>query len=276
MGSEINKSMKTILLEIINNDTTHNKSATRYLYRTNPELWQQILNATEFLPSAAKPKQRIWHVINDVWAIPRCPIEGIELKWWENRYLTTSSPSARIKLQHQRGDFVNGHTPENNEKRRQGNLAAVKRGRKYRSKETYTELQQERNVQTCIERYGVSNGSKSKQAREKIYQANIKRGATPRDQRSLRRIYYDAVWKFTEESWKNHFDQINPHRINRSENALDHIYSIQQGFRDHIPPYIIGHWTNLRILPLVENSIKGMRCDKSQNELFDDFFACIN
>lgn len=264
-----------MLLQIIDNDTTYNKSATRYLYRTHPELWQKILNATDFLPPVAKPKQRIWHVINDVWAVPKCPIEGVDLKWWDNRYLTTSSPSAKIKLQHQRGDFVNGHTPENNEKRRQGNLEAVNRGRKYRSKETYTELQKQRTIKTCLERYRVQNGSQSTESRNKVSEARIKNGATPKHLRSLRRMYYDVVWKFTEESWKKHFDQINPMRMPRSENALDHIYSIQQGFRDNIPPYIIGHWTNLRILPMVENSIKGMRCDKSQNKLFEDFFACV-
>lgn len=267
--------MKDILLQLISNDATPNKSATRYLYRSNPDLWKQILDLTTFLSNDAKPKQRIWHVINEVDNIPRCPIENVELKWCENRYLTTSSCSARIKLQHQRGDFVNGYTPENNEKRRQGNLKAVANGRKYRLKETYTETLKEKSKQTCLERYGVENGSQTKESREKISNARIKNGATPKHLRSLRRLYYDAVWKVTEEHWKLHFDKINPQRLNRSNNALDHIYSIQQGFKDNIPPYIIGHWTNLRVIALVENSIKGMRCDKTQGELFNNFFKNI-
>jgi hypothetical protein len=178
-------------------------------------------------------------------------------------------------LQHQRGDFVNGHTPENNEKRKQGNLKAVVRGRKYRSKETYTEFQKEKSKQTCIGRYGVKNGSQTKESREKISDSRIRNGATPKHLRSLRRIYYDAVWKITEESWRDHFDAINPERQNRTYNALDHIYSIQQGFRDSIPPYIIGHWTNLRVISLSENGIKGMRCDKTKEELFEDFELAI-
>ena len=89
----------------------------------------------------------------------------------------------------------------------------------------------------------------------------------------MRRVYYDAVWKFTEESWKAQFDQINPTRLNRTHNALDHIYSIQQGFRDCIPPFIIGHYSNLRVISLSENGIKGMRCDKTKEELFGDFNA---
>ena len=109
--------------------------------------------------------------------------------------------------------------------------------------------------------------------KEKIYQKAVSRGCTRREERSDRRIYYDAVWKFTEESWRNHFDDINPTRLNRSHNSLDHIYSIQQGFRDCIPPYIIGHYTNLRVISLSENGIKGMRCDKTREELFEDCFG---
>ena len=51
--------MKNILLEIINNDNSYNKSATRYLYKSHPDLWQKILEQTNFLPYNAKPKQRI-------------------------------------------------------------------------------------------------------------------------------------------------------------------------------------------------------------------------
>lgn len=264
--------MKNILQQILTNDTSYNKSASRYLYKTHPDLWQQVIKITSFLPNSALPKQRIWHVLNDVWSIPTCPITGQQVKWWENRYLKTFDRSSKTQWQHARGDFIDLYSEEKNEKRRISNLDAVKKGRKYRTKETYTEQQKQRNRQTCLERYGVPNGGQSEEAREKVSYARIKNGATPRHLRSLRRIYYDAVWRFTEQNWRDHFDEINPKRISRSKNALDHVYSIQQGFRDNIPPYIIGHWTNLRVIPMVENSIKGMRCDKNQQELFEDFF----
>ena len=267
--------MKSILLEIINNDTSYNKSASRYLYRSHPDLWEHVLERTSFLPVTALPKQRIWHILNEQWSIPVCPITGCQVKWQENRYLTTSNRSAKTKLQHFRGDFTDLYSTEKNERRRVSNLAAVARGRKYRTKNTYTESQKQKSVQTCLERYGVSNGSQSRSAREKVSDARIKNGATPKHLRSFKRLYYDAVWQVTEENWKLYFDKINPQRLDRSSNALDHIYSIQQGFKDGIPPYIIGHWTNLRVIPLVENSIKGMRCDKTPTELFEDFFNNI-
>jgi hypothetical protein len=93
--------------------------------------------------------------------------------------------------------------------------------------------------------------------------------------RSFRQLYYDKVVYFTKVSWREHFDKINPSRVNRSEMDLDHVYSIQQGFRDNIPPYIIGHWTNLRMLEKKKNYSKGMRCDKTVEQLFDDFFSNI-
>jgi len=264
--------MKNILLELIANDKSYNKSVTRYLYKSHPDIWEQIIKKTNFLPNDALPKQRVWHILNDVWEIPKCPIEGVDLRWNEKNYLETSSRTARIKRQHLRGDFVNSFTDEINEKRRQGNLKAVRTGRKYRSKETYTEEQKEKQRQTFLQIYGVDNPSKHIDIKKKISDAQIKKGATPKHLRSLRQLYYDRVTYFTRESWREHFNKINPDRLNRSEVDLDHIYSIQQGFRDSIPAYIIGHWTNLRMLNKRENYSKGMRCDKTKEDLFEDFF----
>ena len=265
--------MKNILLNIIDNDTSYNKSATRYLYKTHPELWADILNATSFLPATSKPKQRIWHIVNNIYEIPLCPVTNQPVKWHENRYLEALNPRASMLLQHKRGDFANGHSPEINAKRSKTNKATANRGRKYRDPKTYTTADREKSKQTWLKKYGVDNPSKDKAVQEKIYQKAVERGCTPREERSLRRIYYDAVWRITEENWRDHFDDINPTRLNRSHNALDHIYSIQQGFRESIPPYIIGHYTNLRVIGLSENGIKGMRCDKSRDQLFDDFFG---
>jgi len=269
--------MKNILSNIIDNDTSYNKSATRYLYKTHPDLWLQILEKTSFLPDTALAKQRVWHILNDIWEIPTCPVTGQQVKWWENRYLKTSNRSAKTQWQHKRGVFANLYSEEINQKRAASNRKTFAAG--LRKKPILTDdvkrLRAEKIEKTNLERYGVPNGSQSRIARQKVSNARIRNGATPRHLRSLRRLYYDAVWQFTEQSWKHHFDQINPTRIDRSQNALDHIYSIQQGFRDNIPPYILGHWTNLRIITLSENSLKGMRCDKTQDSLFEDFFQNI-
>ena len=276
--------MKDILLDIINNDTSYNKSATKMLKRTHPELWDEIMYATSFLPYEAKPKQRIWHILNDTYKIPVCPETGIEVKWHENRYLTYSSFNASRKdVAKKLSKSIAG----NNHWRKQDPNKSKKANNKFTNNfeagnhkpwEDRNRNQKEyakKSKQTCLEKYGVENGSQTKEARDKGSDARIRNGATPKHLRSLRRLYYDAVWRFTEKSWRNHFDKINPARLRRSDNALDHIYSIQQGFRDSIPPYIIGHWTNLRVIGLVDNSIKGMRCDKTKEELFEDFELVI-
>ena len=264
--------MKDILLKHINNDISYNKSFTRYMYKTHPDLWKQVLNKTTFLPDTAKPRQRVWHIVNEIWKRPTCPITNEITKWGDHSYATYSSRSAKATHLNLTGKLKN-----------RGKDVDAKRRKTYNKRYAAGEIikVEDRNIdyvkgvettkQTCMAKYGVTNGSKTLEARKKISDSHIKNGATPLHLRSSRRIYYDAVWLVTEQSWKDSFDKINPERINRSENALDHIYSIQQGFRDNIDPNIIGHWTNLRIITLSENSIKGMRCDKSKIRLLEDY-----
>ena len=277
--------MKDTLICLIENDSTYNKSVTRYLYKTHPELWEQIVAATNFLPETALAKQRCWHIINEVYVRPTCPVTGEFLRWREKKYAPYSTMEAKNKAIGQvlrnatKGDkHWRRKNPEKsklaNEKFTNGYIGGQHKPLSQRDRDYVAFAQKTK--QTCLTRYGVSNGSQSLTGRKNNSDAQIASGrATPLHLRSLRKIYYDAVWQVTKQSWKDNFDDINPQRINRSKNALDHIYSVQQGFRDNIPPYIIGHWTNLRIISLSENSAKGMRCDKSQEQLFDDFFRVL-
>ena len=193
--------MKNILLDIIDNDLSYNKSATRYLYKTHPNLWTDIINATAFLPVTAKPKQRIWHIVNNIYEIPLCPVTNQPVKWHENRYLEALNPRASMLLQHKRGDFAHGHSPEINAKRSKTNKATANRGRKYRDLKTYTTADRKKFKQTCLEKYGVDNPSKNKEVQEKIddltseikgYESLIKMHAssTPKD---IVEEGYDAV-----------------------------------------------------------------------------------
>ena len=268
--------MKDILEKLIETDTSYNKSVTRYLHKTHPELWKEILILTDFLPERAKPKQRVWHILKDVWQIPRCPVTGEIVKWCEHRYLTTKNHKARRQLQEIRGDFKNSHAPEINEKRRQSNLKAVHEGRKYRNKASYTNSQKRKMKETFIKNYGVDNPSKHPDIKRKISEARIENGATPRALRTDRKLYHEAVWRFTEQSWREFFHEINPQRLNRSEMALDHIFSVQEGFNQGVPPCWLGLWTYLRLITLVENSKKGMACDKTLDQLIGDATLSLN
>lgn len=261
--------MKHIVLALINNDKSCNKSATRYLYKTHPDLWYSILKITSFLPDTAKPKQRVWHIINQVYERPKCPITGEYLSWYENRYFIASSASARTTLLNRSGK-LNNHTPAANEKRRISNIKVIQNGRKPRSQASEREKQNRKS--TVLKKYGVSNPSKHSSIRKKISDSAVKNGATPVPLRKLRDIYYARVKQVTKENWIQNFDIINPHHLNRGDWHLDHVFSQQEGFRNNIPPYIIGHWTNLRLITPTENILKGMKCSKSKDQLFEDFF----
>lgn len=264
--------MKDILLTIINNDKSYNKSATKMLKKTHPQLWANIILATQFLPNTALPKQRIWHILNDVWDIPKCPTTAEDLKWREKKYATFSSHSAKASYQNKLGIY-NNHNIETNIKRSNTVKDNYRSGKHIKVKDR--NINRSDNVaktkETCLLKYGVTNAAKHPEFSKKISDALIALGATPKELRNARRLYQDAVIKFTKQNWIAQFDNINPNRLDRSVYHLDHIYSIHQGFKDNIPPYIIGHWTNLRLIPATENCSKGKRCDKTQKQLFEDF-----
>ena len=267
--------MKTTLISIIENDNSYNKNATRTLKRTHPVLWQEILDATYFLPKEAKPKQRIWHILNDVYERPTCPETGEYVKWWENRYLKTSSVSASTSRRNRLG-LNNNQTTEAKEKRanslREGFASGRIKPKQWTPEESAARYKKIRSA--TEEKYGVYSTLLIPEVREKQYQSKVNKGIiTPREKRSKRQLYYDAVVRLTKISWNLHFDKINPNRLNRSEWDLDHIYSIQEGFKQGIPPYIIAHWTNLRMLEPSKNYSKGMRCDKTKEQLFEDVFS---
>jgi hypothetical protein len=267
--------MKNTLKNIIENDTSYNKSATRYLYKTHPELWLEIKSKTEFLPEDAKPKQRVWHILNEVYYRPTCPITGEYVKWWENRYLETISPEAAIELSKKLKRNVNTPSLERNERRRQSILEGFKSGKIKPKKWTKEEskARYEKIKQATLDKYGVHSTLLLPEVRKKQYETRVRKGITiPKEKRPARQLYYDAVARLTKISWNEHFDKINPNRLDRSKWDLDHIFSIQAGFRKGIPPYIIAHWTNLRMLEPSKNYSKGMRCDKTEDQLFEDVF----
>lgn len=270
--------MKNTIKQIIESDTSYNKSATRYLYKSHPELWQQILSVTAFLPTDAKPKQRVWHILNDVYTRPVCPITGKNVRWCENRYLGTFNRSAKSRYLHKSGVYDHIYSDDLVRKRKNAVQESFKSGKAKPHKWTQEEINSryEKIKETMLKKYGVVSNLVLKENKEKEYQTKVKKGLiTPKEHRSLRSIYYAEVKKITTENWIKHFDKINPKQLNRSKFNLDHVFSIQEGFRKSIPPYIIGHWTNLQMLPPSENSSKGMRCDKSHEQLLEDFFNNI-
>lgn len=271
--------MKNILENLIASDASYNKSVTRYLYKTHPELWEQIVEATSFLPKNAKPKQRVWHILNDKYSIEICPITSEPLRWNEKDYRRFSSVEAKNKgigeivSKATTGNHWRQHDPDKSKKANEKFSNGFRNGEhkpwEDRDRDYISSLAAAR--KTWMEKYGVDNPSKCPAIKQKLSESAINRHSGI--DRTLAEEYYNAVKLVTNKNWYEHFHKINPNKLQRSRDLhLDHVYSIAEGFKNNIPPEIIGHWSNLRLLPKIENSSKGSACHKTKEQLFEDFY----
>lgn len=273
--------MQHILVDILKSDITRNKSATKMLKNTHPKLWADILKATSFLSDDAKPKQRVWHIINDRYSIEICPVTKEPLRWNEKDYRRFSSVEVKntaigeIVSKATTGKHWRQKDPKKSEKANtkfsEGFRAGKHKPWEDRNRDYEASLAAAK--LTWMEKYGVDNPSKHPSIKQKLSDKNKEWQALNPKDRTLMEEYYIAVRLITNRSWYEHFYVINPERLQRSRDLhLDHIYSIAEGFVNNIPPEIIGHWTNLRLIPKIENSSKGAKCHKTQEQLFEDFF----
>ena len=278
--------MKNILENIIANDKSYAKSATRYLYKTHPELWENIVFVTKFLPNDAKPKQRIWHILNDKYEIERCPITNDPLKWNEKEYRKFSSVEVKNKAV---GAIISKATTGNHWRQKdpdKSKKANEKFSSGFRSGEHKPWAERNRDIaeiqrkskETWIQKYGVDNPFKVPEIKQRLNEIAKAKQKETRKTYPLSQLYYIAVREHTNKSWYEKFYEINGLGESRRNNDmhLDHIFSISEGFKQNIPPYIIGHWTNLRLIPKIENSSKGFRCHKTKDELLTDVFAYMD
>ena len=54
---------------------------------------------------------------------------------------------------------------------------------------------------------------------------------------------------------------------------LDHKFSIVEGFKQNIPPYIIGHINNLEMLIGRNNLVKNRKCSIDKDVLIDSILG---
>lgn len=124
-------------------------------------------------------------------------------------------------------------------------------------------------------RYGNKNvGWNSKAIATRIKNKTL----VPENLRESFQLYTLAVKRFTKESIKNFPEKIDniEKRDNHAKNPnayhIDHKLSKFDGFNNNIPPFIIGHWTNLRCIPFIENLKKQKTSIISTDELLENFY----
>ena len=75
--------------------------------------------------------------------------------------------------------------------------------------------------------------------------------------------YRRAVSYYTEKTYEEYRDIINPYNIERGihTNHIDHIFPVIEGWKNKIDPKLISHHSNLRLVDSYENLSKGDRND---------------
>lgn len=91
----------------------------------------------------------------------------------------------------------------------------------------------------------------------------------PKEQKAEWELYKEKVYNITQHSWKNYQHIINPNNLPKQNiYDLDHKYSTAEGFVNHVPPNIIGHYANLELIPARDNRVKGKKCSITIEELY--------
>jgi hypothetical protein len=98
----------------------------------------------------------------------------------------------------------------------------------------------------------------------------------PEEVRSDYDLYRKLVYKYTRTSLRKYKKIINPNNLkrgrNENEHHLDHKFSISEGFKNGIPPCIIGSQHNLEYILSKDNLIKLNKCTISLTNLCDIYY----
>lgn len=119
--------------------------------------------------------------------------------------------------------------------------------------------------------YGCKICSLERTIKTKIEKGLIPPGAANKTEYQK---YVKDIRRCTNNNYRRYKEIINPKNLKLSHRDgyhLDHIYSKRLGFENNVPVEIIGHWTNLRIVTSLYNITKNINCDKTLNQLYEDY-----
>ena len=167
------------LIEYAKQCETKGKGASNEVSYKTPK-YLALVEATNFLPNHAPMSQRIYHILNDIYDIPKCPVcKQASLNWHvsikaNNKYAVTCSPKC------------GGVNEDAISKRQQTCLTAYgvnsySKTNKFKTLMSGTlpsEDKQKRNdnrEKTCIERYGVAHTSQVPEFNKKRQQTCLEK-----------------------------------------------------------------------------------------------------
>lgn len=91
---------------------------------------------------------------------------------------------------------------------------------------------------------------------------------------TLWEIYSKICRSISNKTYKENKYLINPNGLEITTNKfhIDHVYSISDGYKNKIPPYIISSMPNLQVLWCSENISKNKESWTTKQKLFDKYF----
>lgn len=145
---------------------------------------------------------------------------------------------------------------------------------------------------TTMQNYGVKNPFESETIKQKIRNTNMKNLGVQYPMSSKDVLAKMVKTQIENGNWYNYeknadfnlykrvvcrYTEKNLHFVKDIEKRgydfhLDHKFSIAQGFKENIPPYIIGSQHNLEIISRIDNIRKNFHCSISSEDLFEKVF----
>ena len=128
--------------------------------------------------------------------------------------------------------------------------------------------------QSCFKNNGVENPFQIPKVIDKIFEIKFGKSYDI----YLKQLpdfvrYKKEVHKFTKKQPSYLLNNFNKRGLSGVHGSyhLDHKFTIYQGFRDNICPYIIGNIINLEMLPYKDNISKNYKCSLTIEELFEKY-----
>jgi len=137
---------------------------------------------------------------------------------------------------------------------------------------------------THIKNLGVENPSQSILIKKKVRNTFVEKGLwTPFKELTEFQIYRYNVWQITMNNVRKYQSNLlkfrkefNKNKIYKEKLAIDHKYSIFDGFKYKISPEIIGSIVNIQLLTVSENSSKNSESHITLQKLLNDYNNFIN
>lgn len=98
----------------------------------------------------------------------------------------------------------------------------------------------------------------------------------PEENLTLWKLYENKVDRITRDNWTYYSNIINPNNLPRGkEYELDHKFSKHAGFLSNVPPEVIGHYSNLELVPRYQNRRKHNKCSITIDKLYSGINSII-